>query len=80
MQAITPVFQRHFASAVKSGTPDPGQPVVPARCRTLLRLAILLLTVTVGYQAKAEESEFSASRTVIVVSDKAEAFAGNEAV
>lgn len=65
---------------MKSGTLGPARPVVPHAWHKLLRLAIFLLLVSVGYQAKAEESEFSASRTVIVVSDKAEAFAGNEAV
>jgi tetratricopeptide (TPR) repeat protein len=41
---------------------------------------ILICLVCVCHQAKSDDSEFSASRTVIVVTDKAEAFAGNESV
>jgi tetratricopeptide (TPR) repeat protein len=41
---------------------------------------ILLCVVCVCHQANSDDSEFSASRTVIVVTDKAEAFAGNESV
>lgn len=41
---------------------------------------ILLYLLCVCHQAKSDDSDFSASRTIIVVTDKAEAFAGNESV
>lgn len=44
------------------------------------RVGILLLAISVCHQAKSDDADFSASRTVIVVTDKAEAFAGNESV
>lgn len=54
--------------------------ILPVRRGGPLGAGILLLLAGVCHQAKSDDSDFSASRTVIVVTDKAEAFAGNESV
>lgn len=77
MQASTLVFKRLFSTEVNPFRFDWKMRVNPP-----LRhwLSILPLLLSVCHRAKAEESDFSPSRTVIVVTDRAEAFAGNEAV